>query len=238
MSGQWAFHLPADRSQAAAALRLWRGIRVLQTDGAFWLSGDQLTDDLELELRKLPGGVRYELHDDESLIPAGKLVPTGMLPEGNWQAIAEFFVLRVQSSALAADPGAPTDLRLVRSLNELPASILLTTFSTWADYARRAPLARLSPLTFAASFHGHSIVRGSPLPAIPGHRFVETSGVAMPCGFELSPTVDSASLRKLVMCEAEDLIFFYEDGSWEVIAEGEFVPATRANVRATGAEVS
>lgn len=237
MSGQWAFHLPADRCMAAAAIRLWRGIRVLQTDDAFWLSGDQLSDALELELRKLPGGTRYELQDDGSLTPAGKRVPTGMLPKGNWQAIAEFFVLHPQPSALAAEAGSPADLLLVRSSDELPASILMTSFSTWADWAQRAPLLRLSPLTFAASFEGHTIVRGSPLPAIAGRRFTEISGVAIPCGFEFSPAVDSASLRKLVMCDADDLILFQEDGSWEVIAENEFVPATRANVRATGANV-
>jgi hypothetical protein len=234
--GGWAVRLPRESAHAAAALRLRSGVLAAGVDDAVWLRGDRLANGLELELRKLPGGERFDLAPDGTLTPRGARIPTGTLPAGaTWQPLATFVTVTPQPAALAGQLSRRAALRLVRANVEQPASVLETTLPEWTNYATAAPLVRLRPLRFAAAADGRVVVRGAPLPPLSGRRYVEHEGVAVPAGFVLEPALDATSIRALLGIDADALALFDEDGRWERADANDFVRASRSGARATAA---
>ncbi len=209
------------------------GISVWQAQADLWLRGDELTDELEFELRKLPGAQQYMVGEDETITPMGRLVPVGSLPSAHWQPIAKWFLPAPQPAAMAGQVVDKAAVRLVRSSVPKPANVLLTTLDVWVRWATNAPQVRLRPLMFAVSAEATVIVRGEPLPGISGQRSVESAGVAVPAGLELEPALETASIRLLLQTESTELALISADGSWQRIGGEDFVRATRAAARAT-----
>ena len=117
------------------------------------------------------------------------------------------------------------------------ASLLLVRFDLWAAYAVEAPQIRLDRWRFAVAADGRAAVNGRPLPPLPGRRWVEREGIAVPAGWTWTPAVEVAILRELFGLAEGDVALWHEDGAWERIAAGEFVRATRVAVRETGKNV-
>jgi hypothetical protein len=233
VSGAWAVSIPADKALAAGALRLRPGVLVCATDDGVWLRGERLTEELELELRKLPGAQRFSVGEGDVLTPEGARIPRGRLPDAGWQALSAWLVPAPQPPSFAGRTDGRVTPRLVRAEHEEPATVLVTTLNEWSVYASEAPLVRLRRLRFATAADGRTAVRGDLLPPVPGRRYVERDGVAVPCGLKLSPDVDPPTVRRLLRIEVDDLALFHDDGSWEWIAAADFVAATRAAARAT-----
>jgi len=233
VNGAWAVWIPADKALAAGSLRLRPGVLVGATEDGVWLRGERLTEELELELRKLPSAQRFSIGESGALTPEGARIPRGRLPDVRWQPLSAWLTPAPQSPALAGRTDRRIAMRLVRADYEAPATVLVTGIAEWSAYASSAPLVRLRRLRFATAVDGRTAVRGDPLPPLLGRRYVERGGVAVPCGFRLSPEVDAATVRLLLEIEADDLALFHEDGSWERIAAAEFVAATRTAARAT-----
>jgi hypothetical protein len=129
------------------------------------------------------------------------------------------------------------------------ASLLLSRFDLWAAYAIEAPQIRLNPWRFAVAADGRVAVHVQPqakrvanlssaLPPLPGRRWVEQDGVAIPAGWSWTPAVDAALLREVFGLAEGDVALWHADGTWERIAAEEFVRATRAAVRATAKEMT
>lgn len=233
--GPWAVRLPVGSPLAAAALRLRPGVLVRAADGELWLRGDRLTDDLDLELRKLPGAQRFAVDANGTLIPHGSRIPRGSLPDAGWQPLSDYLTPAPQPAALGGELTQRATLRLTRTTREEPATVLLTTLDHWTAYATAAPQVRLESLQFATTDDGRAAIRGSPLPPLPGQRYTEREGIAVPTGFALTPALDSATLRAVLGTTAADLAVFADDSSWELIRDTDFTPATRPSARATAA---
>jgi hypothetical protein len=111
------------------------------------------------------------------------------------------------------------------------------SFRAWRDYAVAAPQIRLNCLSFAASDDSQALVRGEPLPPLPGTRFVEVSGVAVPLGWTWWPAVDAEVVRQALGFAEYDLALFTSAGECELIVADDFVRATRSAVRLTAKEL-
>ena len=234
MSRGWAVHLSLRDAGAAFPLRLHPAIRAAVVDADLWLRGDELPHDLEIELRKIPRARRFDIGDDDALVPVGARIPTGVLPSvASWQPLASLLSIVPQPAALCGQLDRRASLTLVRTSRQSPATVLLTSLAHWAAYASSAPLVRLRPLRFAASTDGRVVIRGAPLPPLPGVRYVEQEGVATPAGWAFSPPLDVASVRILVRVAGDDLALFAEDASCERIPAEAFVAASRGGARAT-----
>ena len=118
------------------------------------------------------------------------------------------------------------------SSREGAPNLLAVTLDEWAGYAATAPETRLSKLTFAASDEV-ALIRGLPLPPIPGQTWIEENGIALPSGFRLDPPVSPDVLRNALEVTGGDLVLFYPDGEIDRIALENFVPASRVSVRKT-----
>ena len=233
MSGAWAIRL--DRSGAAKAgpLRQRPGIEVLQTDDAVWLRGRHLDDELEKALRCVPGARRFTVFPDGQLVAAGTQVPKGHLPDGRWTPISAWLGVELWPACLAGKVEGRVPLRLVRSGAARDSNVLWTTTSAWGRWAVTAPQVRLDRLGFAVSDCGDVVVRGTPLPPIPGRPFVESAGVAVEAGWEWSPRLEADVLAEALGLASGDLALVQHDGSWEHLPAEAFVQATRSAVRLT-----
>jgi hypothetical protein len=109
--------------------------------------------------------------------------------------------------------------------------ILVGTLADWSGYATGAPQVRLEKLTFAASADGRVIVRGQPLPPIPGRRCYERAGVAVPCGWGWPSWLTADLVRSTLEIAPPAVALFSPAGTWEVVPADQFVRATRSAVR-------
>ena len=229
----WAVLLPRTSVLAAGALRLRGDVRVREADDALWLRGDNLTDELDLELRRLPGALRHTVDTDDRYTETDHRIPAGTLPADGWVPLSSWLKPQPQPAALAGTLPRRAPLRVERSETEQPASLLLTTLAAWHTYATTAPAVRLCPLRFAACANGRTIIHGTPLPPVQGRRYAERDGVAVPCGFAIVPRLEPAVLRDVLALKPGDVVLFAEDGSYEQINAGSFARATRAAARAS-----
>jgi hypothetical protein len=92
---------------------------------------------------------------------------------------------------------------------------------------------RLERLTFAASADGRALVRGRPLPPIPGTRYYERAGVAVPCGWGWPSWLTAELVRAALVIAPGTLALFSPAGTWEEIPADQFVRATRSAARLT-----
>jgi hypothetical protein len=233
MIGHWAATLP--QASALEAVRLWAagGIEVCTDTDRLWLRGREWDDDLDRSLRSLLGCERFQVLADGQLVPLGRSVPRGSLPEGPWSTLHDWFTLTVPPKAFPAEVPAQPALCLVRSTDERATNLLLVRFTDWYDYAIQAPRLRLDRLSFAASDDGQALIRGTPAPPIPGQGFVEVQGIATPAGWTWSPELDAGVLHQAWRLHNDDLAIFALDGTCDVVSCDAFVRSTRSAVRLT-----
>lgn len=247
MTGRWAFSMPPSEAATLRRLRRAPGVQVCESGGLVWLRGDVCDERLGQRLRMIPGGRRFMLLADRQLQPNGGRVPDGYLPEGPWKPLADWLGVELPSAGWPGE--APKRLQITIERAAPPSdeaaaapTLLLTTLSAWSAYARSAPLVRLERWTFAADETGHVLVRGAPLPPLPGERFVEHYGVAVSLGWHWRPAVDPAIVREVLRRESpalaeNDVAILFRDGSWQRIPADSFVGADRSAVRLTAEAV-
>ena len=95
MSEGWALAAPIESLAAIARLRQVPGLAICQSSGELWLRGSALDEALAKSLQLIPGGRQYALLADGQLVAAGCLVPSGRLPEGPWQLLADWLTLQL-----------------------------------------------------------------------------------------------------------------------------------------------
>jgi hypothetical protein len=229
----WAVSLPIASAQAAAGLRLEPRIEVLETADALWLRGDAANDRLNGLLRQLPGAERFDVLSSGELRPDGSRLPQGKLPGGNWIHLKTWAQVELPTAAFAAVATTAVPLALVRTGDESEANVLLMTLADWKTYGERAPQLRLARLRFAMSAGAQVVVQGSPLPPLPGQRYCERAGVAVPCGWGWSPPVEPELLRDAWQLTPHDLALVHTDATWDHLREDQFVPATHSAIRDT-----
>lgn len=228
----WAVCLQATEATTLKGLRTVPGLRILLKDESIWLQGAALTPDLEQALRALPAQ-RFHVLEDGQLLPWGRKVPQGHLPQGEWHPLQEAMRIALDTPLLCGAFSKKVAIRLVRSEEPREANLLLTGLKSWHDYAIAAPQARLALWTFAVSNQQEALIRGKPLPPLSGKHYVEENGIAVPAGWTWWPPVEVEVLRELFNLEGKDLILSHSDGGFDRISEGDFVQCGRAAVRLT-----
>ncbi len=232
--------MPLSEAGTLGKLRL-RPVQVRQDAGLIWLRGAQLDDELAGILRSLPGALRFSVLSDGQLQPDGHRLPKGHLPPGPWVALQEWLKPELPPSASAKVAMAHVPLGLEK-ISCFPANVpenvrepalLTTAVSVWGAYGKNAPQVRLDRWTVAVSENGDALVRGKPLPPIPGTQYVEWDHIAVPLGWWWTPAVEAALVRRILALPENVLALFATDGSWQSVPQDEFVRATRAAIRAS-----
>lgn len=236
----WAtgFRSTGDRClELIGSLTLNREICVCIDDQSLWLLGAGLDDQISGTLRSLPDCERFLVLEDGQLVGWDESVPRLRLPTQPWQTLSEWLSIALPIPVFAGVIEHKISLRLVRTDVPVEANLLRTSWQIWRDYASDAPQIRLNRLSFAVSADREVLISGFPLPPVPGQRLVEVDRVAIPAGFRTEPSMDSASIRKLLRLLPEESAVYREDGAVEVVPGAAFVLATRSAVRLTDASL-
>ena len=228
---RWAVRLDAMNAHYAAALRTARQVQALEVDGAVWLEGSLLDDALELRLRSVPGAERFHVDAVGQLVAEGRRIPSGKLPSGNWRPLRELISVELPRRAFTGVTAQRLSLQLVRGGKPAEPALLRVSLQAWHAYATRAPQIRLERSTFAVSQTGEALIRGTPLPPLAGERFVEDAGIVVPAGWTWTPAVEATVVREAFGLNPGELALWGTDGSWERLADDDFVRATRSAVR-------
>jgi hypothetical protein len=115
-----------------------------------------------------------------------------------------------------------------------PEPVLLeTALGVLAEYAAAAPQWRLERWSFAATAAGSVLVRGLPLPPLPGTAWVDCGGIAVPAGCAWTPAVEPAVVRQLLHLAAGELGLLRPDGRFDRISAEDWVRAGRSAIRET-----
>lgn len=238
MSQRWAVRLPLAEASTVGSLRLWPAVDVCEDGASLWLRGRDLPA-VEGRLRALPGAERFAILDDDQLVPAGRRLPKGRLPTGPWRPLDEYVQCRPGSDTWPATLRRQVELRLAPSDDWTEPTLLLCELRDWLAYAATAPQARLDRLGFAVADNSRTLIRGTPLPPLPGVRLVEHGGIAVPAGQHWSPHVSPQTLREALGAEIAgeppgDLVLILDaDCSWQRVPADAFVRASRSAARLT-----
>lgn len=237
----WALVLDVEHVTALAALRREPGLEAALVAEQFWLRGHTVSDSLALRLRQLPAIARYTVQANQDLLAEDAHVPHGYLPPGKWLPLEHWLPVIAPSATVSADqPFEPVALRLVRDSVVREPNLLQTALATWVDYATTAPQIRLQRWSFAANEQGKVLIRGVPLPPLPGRQLVETESIAVEAGWTWFPSVEAAVLRRKFEAATGDLLLLQPGADGEAIIDmisaSAFVQATRSAVRLTAAE--
>ncbi len=231
---RWILCLPPDALRSVTRLRTVVGLEIAREPGgaAFWLRGPGEMNDALLALDTT---LRGRITAAGTMVAPGNTVPTADVPDClPWQPLTSFPPVSLPPIAAAGIPVEPVGVRLRPAAGGAPAGLLRCEFSAFYEWGIRAPEIRLQPLRFAVSSTGDALVAGQPLPAVPGQRFTVVDGVACPLGFAWTPQIPAAALRRAATARTGDLIAFLDPAAPPLRLPGElFVPANRANLRAT-----
>ncbi|HVU65032.1 MAG TPA: hypothetical protein VHC70_13710 [Phycisphaerales bacterium] len=243
MKPQWALQLDPRHTPAAAGLRAFAGVDVCPTADALWLRGPCDGAAIERTMWLIPG-LRYRIDAAGKLVPWGNLLPVARLPEGAWMPLSEFLQPAFAAPALPGQVADRVTLRCVRTAREEPPALLLLDAATWAHYIDHAPAIRLARLQFALSSAGAVLVRGTPLPSLPGTPFTLDAAIACPCGYTWSPAVKASALSESLQLQKEEIALLawhqrpadvppLDAGtlSCQVIPASAWIPVSRSAVR-------
>ncbi len=235
MNFPWAICLALEDAASLAPLRLTAGIEVGEAGRVLWLRGQAADEKVARVLQSLPAVVRCEMLAGNRLRNLEARIPAERLPDLLWQPLASWLRVELPVAVMPAVAPATVRLRLVRSMAERAADLLLADLADWVQFARTAAQVRLERLQFAAEAGGKVLVRGQPLPALPGRRFVLHGRIAVPAGFAWAPAVSAEVLMRRFGAVEGALVVWHEDGTITRLHAEQFVPATRSAIRATAA---
>ena len=235
MNFPWAICIDREDVEALASLRLVRGIEVGEDGPVIWLRGKQGDQQLASRLLRVPSRQRYEWLIPNQLRQLDRRIPLERLPDLRWQSLDAWLQVEMPAVALPGNQPAAISLRLVRSTLEREPELLLTVIEEFIRFGATAAQVRLNRLQFAANIDGQVLVRGLPLPPLPGHRFVLHAGsVAVPAGLSWQPAVGVDLLMRCFQVSGGALVVWNEDGTITRFHSEQFVPASRSAIRATG----
>jgi hypothetical protein len=228
----WAICLARDDAASLGALRL-DAVEVAEDGAVVWLRGKPADERVAAKLSGLPARARFEWLASGQLRRIDERIPNAQLPSVQWQSLSSWLQVKLPDSAFPAELPRAVSLRLVRSTSEREPELLLTSLEELTRFAAMAPQMRLARLQFAANAGGAVLVRGQPLPPLPGDRFVVYSGVAVPTGFTWKPEVGADVLARRLGASGDGLVLWNADGSITRLHSEQFVPLSRSALRAT-----
>ncbi|MGI8981286.1 MAG: hypothetical protein ACR2FY_18830 [Pirellulaceae bacterium] len=231
--------LDREHVRLLARLRRMPRLTVCEWESDLWLRGEEEDEAIAPQLATIPGARRFAVLADKQLRPMGRLVPEGHLPEGPWRPLDVWLQVELPPAASGSSSKLnvePVPLRLVRTGEVREPALLEVSLSILAEYVETAPQWRIQRWQLALSRDGaartpSALVRGLPLPPLPGQLWVEAEGICVPAGYAWQPAVNAAVVRQLLGLEPQQLALLDPAGTHEIVMPDHWVRASRSAVR-------
>lgn len=200
--------------------------------GAFWL---RLPAEDAAAAAALPCLARYEAGEDGRLVPPGRRLPVGVMPEGPWVPLGDWITVSGFPVLLPGLNPARMEISLARAAVEAPAEAWLGPLETLLAWAEGASRLRMERLKFAAAADGRVLVRGTPLPPVPGSVWYFRGALGFPCGLEPAPPLLPEWIESSLGLSRGSTALWSGEGGFEVIPGESWVPLSLAALRRTAA---
>lgn len=238
----WAVWVVDSACASLAAFRTSTALSACAAEQGVWVrlshSNVAKADELLQTLHVATGAEVFQVTDDGQVIPVGRRVPTGILPTGPWKPLRELLPVILPRAGFAAQRPPKAQLRLIRTDKAQEPAALVLELSTWVKFVTVTPAIRLSRWEFAVSAQEQVLVRGAPLPAVPGAFYYDCDGILLPVGFRWEPAIPARSVQRMMgLAEGDLAIWQGSNCAWQRLPGDKFVPALRANVRQTAFEL-
>ncbi len=220
---------------ALAPQRTRAGWTACLENGALWLRCPAAD---AAECAALPAVARYRCDSRGLLTPLEGSVPVAQAPAGPWLPLTEVFPVHPATPNFPGRTRQRLNVSLVRTEREQPAQAVLLPLAQMLPWVEQAPRIRLERLQFAAAADGRALVKGTPLPPVPGAVFYFAGAMALPCGWDFAPHLWHGWVEKALAIPAGGLCLVHEDARLELIGAEGFAPLTLAAVRRTVAALN
>jgi hypothetical protein len=222
--------LPPESTASLGPHRTRAGWEICEDGPRLWL---RIPDGAESQTASLPALARYRIDSRQRLIPLNATLPVGLSPAGPWQPLTEFLSVPPPAPLLPGRTPGRVDISLSRSSHEVEPAALLANVDDLLAWANQASRLRLSRLTFAASSDGRVLVRGTPLPPVPGSAHYFQGRLALPCGWELTAPLLPVWVEESLALPTGAIALLLPEGGIEMLGQESFTPLSLAALRRT-----
>ncbi|MES2709498.1 MAG: hypothetical protein V4726_23075 [Verrucomicrobiota bacterium] len=223
--------LPADAAPLLGPHRTRAGWEICPAGESLWL---RCPDQARERTVALPCLGRFQADAAGRLIPWSGTLPAGRMPEGPWEALADWLTAAPPTAVLPGRSQARMEVKLQRSGREQTPSALLVTLDHLLAWAETAPRPRLGKLKFAVSAaDGRTLVTGAPPPPVPGVAFYFHNRLLLPCGWDFAPPLWPAWVEQSLALPQGAVALLESSGRVEILEQESFAALTLAAVRRT-----
>lgn len=222
--------LPPASTTSLGPHRTRAGWEICEDGAHIWL---RIPDEAEAQTATLPALARYRIDSRQRLITLNATLPVGLSPVGPWQSLTEFLTVPPPSPLLPGRTPGKLEINLSRSSREVEPAALLADLSALLPWAESASRLRLARLTFASTNDSRVLVRGTPLPPVPGSAHYVQGRLALPCGWELTPPLLPAWVEESLALPAGAIALLLPDGGIEMLGQESFTQLSLAALRRT-----
>jgi len=226
------FHIDKNYQKQIGQIRHLPGCWIAESNETFWLKIEKPSTGFPLSVEQIPAKARYRLEHD-LLFPLKGSTPVGKLPEMEWQPITSFMTVELPTPALPGSIKKQIQVKLIRTENPKDAPFMLIPWENWKNYALQASNIRLQTLSFAVSAKQDVIVRGNPLPPLPGLLFWQNQQTLLPAGWNFEHSILAEILSINYLKGKEEWLLIRSEQEWERIKKKNFIQASRSAIRKT-----
>jgi hypothetical protein len=232
MSG-YIYQLQEKDKAALGAVRCISGLVAAADADTIWLRDDSGNAEPPAALKQLPVVNTFYTDEQDHLIPAGSLTPTGKLKQLEWLPLTIFIPVKAPVAAMPGVLDQPAVIQLKYSGQQRKGRALLTSLTNWKQYAEFAPAARLELLRFAVEENGDVFITGDLLPPLPGNEYWETNDIFIPAGYDFDNDLLPVFIKGRLNANRSQVLVFDTDSNWQAIDKKFFVKGKRSAVRLT-----
>ncbi|MFN8672363.1 MAG: hypothetical protein U0457_09855 [Candidatus Sericytochromatia bacterium] len=223
--------LNKDFKEYLGEISFYDEIEVAEDNNLIWVKIPELTEELDLIIKKIPLEHKYYFDEKNRLFEFDKITPIEVLKKLNWESIYDFLDISFSLTDTKIEKIEPNyKVELIVSSAYQKGSALLVDLKDLKNYVETSSNIRFKHLIFASN-NIQSIVIGEPLPAIKGKEYCLKNNLLIPSGYSFELELLYPLIAKKLNAKNNAYILFYEDNTYEKILIENFIPVSRSAIR-------